>query len=125
MSIGAFGFRVFTIRALAGCTFTTLYLICSTEFKQNSYDFFGREVERVVRWRVDKHWWNALSSTRWRHCGVSRRIFAPSVTSETSSSGEADPPAPRSYHRAAAGRSISLRPAQWIDDPWPVFRSGA
>jgi hypothetical protein len=39
--MGAFGFRVFTITALAGCTFTSLYLICSTGFKQNSYDFFG------------------------------------------------------------------------------------
>jgi hypothetical protein len=26
-----------------------LYLICSTGFKQNSYDFFGREVERMTR----------------------------------------------------------------------------
>ncbi len=66
MSIGAFGFCVFTVRALAGCTSTSLYLICSTGFKQNSYDFFGREVERIVRWHVDKHWWNALSSTRWQ-----------------------------------------------------------
>jgi hypothetical protein len=41
ISIGAFGFCVFTITALAGCTFTSLYLICSTGFKQNSYDFFG------------------------------------------------------------------------------------
>jgi len=42
ISIGAFGFRVFTITALAGCTFTSLYLICRAGFKQNSYDFFGR-----------------------------------------------------------------------------------
>jgi len=41
MSIGAFSFRVFTITALAGCTFTSLYLICSTGCKQNSYDFLG------------------------------------------------------------------------------------
>jgi len=41
ISIGAFGFRVFTITALAGYTFTSLYVICSTGFKQNSYDFFG------------------------------------------------------------------------------------
>jgi thioredoxin reductase len=41
MSIGAFGFRVFTITGLAGCTFTSLYLICATGIKQNSYDFFG------------------------------------------------------------------------------------
>jgi hypothetical protein len=25
-----------------------LYLICSTGFKQNSYDFFGREVEQTT-----------------------------------------------------------------------------
>jgi len=41
ISIGAFGFCVFTITALAGYTFTSLYVICSTGFKQNSYDFFG------------------------------------------------------------------------------------
>ena len=48
ISIGAFGFCVFTITALSGCTFTRLYLICATGFKQNFYDFFGREVERAL-----------------------------------------------------------------------------
>ena len=81
-------------------------------------------MERVVRWRVDNTG-GTRCLKRWRHCGVSRRIFAPSVTSKTSSSGEADPPAPRSYHRAAAGRSISLRLAQWINNPGPVFCTGA
>src|SRR5437016_1907348 len=47
MSIGAFGFRVFTITALAGCTSTSLYLICATGFKQNSYDFFGANHEWI------------------------------------------------------------------------------
>jgi hypothetical protein len=32
---------VFTITGLAGCTFTSLYLISATGIKQNSYDFFG------------------------------------------------------------------------------------
>jgi hypothetical protein len=32
---------VFTITGLAGCTFMSLYLICATDIKQNSYDFFG------------------------------------------------------------------------------------
>src|SRR5437867_13093725 len=41
ISIGAFGCCVFTITALSGCTFTSLYLICSTDCKKNSYDFFG------------------------------------------------------------------------------------
>ena len=49
MSMGAFSFRVFTITALAGCTFTSLYLICSTGCKQNSYDFLGLTTD-------DTHW---------------------------------------------------------------------
>src|SRR5437016_11123165 len=53
ISIGAFGFCVFTITALAGCTSTSLYLISSTGFKENSYDFFLTGGRR----------WNALSST--------------------------------------------------------------
>jgi len=36
ISIGAFGFCVFTIAALAGCTSTRFYLISSTRFKENS-----------------------------------------------------------------------------------------
>src|SRR5947208_12161460 len=36
ISIVAFGFCVFTITALAGCTSTSLYLISSRGFKENS-----------------------------------------------------------------------------------------
>jgi len=53
MSIGAFAFRVFTVTALAGCTFTSLYLICSTGCKQNSYDFFGAGSETTTDYADD------------------------------------------------------------------------
>ena len=33
--------RIFFINSLSSCTYTSLYLICSTGCKQNSYDFFG------------------------------------------------------------------------------------
>jgi hypothetical protein len=39
ISLGAFGFCVFTITALSGCTSVSLYLISSMGFKKNSYYF--------------------------------------------------------------------------------------
>jgi hypothetical protein len=41
MSIDAFILAYSRFTALGGCTTTSLYLICSTACKQNSYDFFG------------------------------------------------------------------------------------
>jgi hypothetical protein len=47
MSIDAFTLAFSRFTALGGCTITSLYLICSVTCKQNSYDFFGREVDRL------------------------------------------------------------------------------
>jgi hypothetical protein len=47
MSIDAFTLAYSRFTALGGCTTTSLYLICSAVCKQNSYDFFGRQVERL------------------------------------------------------------------------------
>ena len=46
ISIGALGCWVFTITALSGCTATSLYLICSFGFRENSWSFLTSNSRR-------------------------------------------------------------------------------
>jgi hypothetical protein len=74
MSIGAFGFRVFTITGLAGCTFTSLYLISATGIKQNSYDFFGGSFGTTADLKLR----SAPTSLAATLCGFTFCVAAPS-----------------------------------------------